>query len=112
MRLEDITPADVVYISGPMTGQPDCNRPLFNAVAERLQVKARCRVLNPARHPDGLGEWADYMRLALADLARATKVVVLPGWDKSRGARLENDIARRLGIRRVFIKITKMEAGQ
>ena len=91
------------YISGPMSGYPDYNRAAFLIAANRLSPDA----LNPAALD--LGEnatWADYMRHHIATIAEsATRVVVLPGWEASRGARLEVHIAHELGIPVVPLEI-------
>lgn len=98
-----IDATDIVYISGPMTGLPDFNRPAFDAAESLLESKGH-RVFNPARHPDGY-TWNTYMRLALSDLKHATAVVTLPGHQESRGARLELQIAEALNM-----KIAPIEA--
>lgn len=86
----------VAYVSGPMTGYPDANRPAFEAAEELLRQRFGCEVLNPARWPDGLS-WQQYMRLDVAMLRRASVVVVLPGWQQSRGAMIEVELARMHG---------------
>ncbi len=97
MKLLDLAQRDVVYLSGPMTGQPEFNKPAFDAMQTFLVMSVGCSVLSPARHPDGW-DYADYMRRAMADLLVATAVVVLPGADKSRGARYEIATAEILGL--------------
>ena len=91
-----------IYISGPMTGYPDFNRPTFN-VAARLLFKWTDgdAIANPAAADLGpTATWADYMRVHLVTIAtEVDRVVTLPGWDKSRGAQLEVHVARELGIR-------------
>lgn len=84
------------YISGPMTGYPDLNYPAFFAAEETVRALGH-ETLNPARHP-AKGSWADYLRLDLADVLAAEQVVVLPGWEASRGAALEVHVAHQLGI--------------
>lgn len=57
------------------------------------------RVLNPTRHgPDPGRTWLDYMRVSLVDLAAADGVVLLTGWEESRGARVEQQVAVALGL--------------
>ena len=91
--------ADAAYLSGPMTGLPDFNRPAFHAAAAALRAQGHV-VINPAEvdlGPDA--SWADYMRIHLAEIARrVTQVFVLPGWESSRGAQLEVHVARSLGL--------------
>ena len=90
---------DAVYLSGPMTGLPDFNRPAFHAAAAALRAQGYV-VINPAEvdlGPDAT--WSDYMRIHLAEIARrVTQVFVLPGWEGSRGAQLEVHVARSLGL--------------
>lgn len=105
-----------VYLSGPMTGLPDFNRPAF-VDAERLLSCYGVDVLNPARHGfDPAKTWADYMRLALLDVAACDAVALLPGWERSRGAQLEVHVASSLGIPvqdlRVHVADLRREARQ
>lgn len=85
-----------IYVAGPMTGLPDFNYPAFNAEAERLRAIGY-RVENPANNPKQ-ATWQEYMREAVAQLAKCDMVVVLPGWENSRGALIENGLAVSLGI--------------
>lgn len=87
-----------VYISGPMTGLPDLNYSAFFR-AENMLRHAKFEPINPARRPaDGKTSWLDFMRAALRDLADADGVATLEGWQDSRGARLEVEIARSLEL--------------
>jgi len=98
-EVTDADTEDAVYLSGPMTGLPDFNRPAFHAAAAALRAQGYV-VINPAEvdlGPDAT--WADYMRVHLAEIARrVTQVFVLPGWESSRGAQLEVHVARSLGL--------------
>lgn len=86
-----------IYICGPMTGLPDENRPAFDAAAARLRA-CGLNVHSPSETPRGL-TWEQYMRLGLAELVKCTGIAVLPGWDRSRGACLEVQVATDLGLR-------------
>lgn len=88
-----------LYLSGPMTGLPDYNKPSFYRAAAELRVAGH-EVVNPAEHdqlPAG-AQWADYIRKDLVLLAYCDGIAVLPGWTHSRGARLEVYIATQLGL--------------
>lgn len=98
----------ILYIAGPMTGVPSFNYPAFNA-AEAQLIRAGYRVLNPvasSARPDAPrptmpptgGEWADYMRNALNQLVRAEGVATLYGWQGSRGANIEVNLAQALDM--------------
>lgn len=88
-----------VYIAGPMTGLPDYNYPAFHAAADRLRDLGY-HVENPAGpgQVEGWG-WLDYMRRALAQLITCDAVALLPDWHLSRGAQVEHDLARSLGLK-------------
>jgi len=87
-----------IYISGPMSGYPDCNFAAFHAAAERL-ASAGWKVFNPAENFGGRKDLRReaYLRLDLAMLAQCDAIAMLPGWEDSRGAKLEYTVARELG---------------
>ena len=86
-----------IYLSGPMTGLPELNFPYFAAMTATLR-DAGHSVTNPAElNPDG-GSWNDCMRRDIAALMDCDTVATLPGWEHSKGARLEVLIAERLGM--------------
>lgn len=97
------------YISGPMTGYPEWNYPTFNAAEDVLAAEGY-EVINPARNFDGKsdhpGGRVAYMRLDVTHVLDAEVVFVLPGWEKSRGARLEILTAQELGLD-VFDYVTR-----
>ena len=87
-----------LYLPGPMTSFEDFNFPAFNKMAADLCARGYT-VENPAEH--GVvadAEWADYMAYDLTRLGLCGMVAVLPGWESSKGARLEVHIARELGM--------------
>jgi hypothetical protein len=105
-----------VYLAGPMRGIEEFNFPAFYAAAGQLRAQGH-EVLNPAEtdhntgfDPTGLrGTDADLvhasfdLRSALAyDLTwictHAEAVAVLPGWQRSLGARAEVAAAHAIGI--------------
>jgi len=83
-----------VYISGPITGIPEGNRPAFAAMAARLTAGG-WRVINPHDLCDShlILSWEEYMRQDLAALLTCTHIVMLEGWGQSLGARLEKLVA-------------------
>lgn len=87
-----------VYVSGPMTGLPGNNFEAFNAVAAELR-EAGYDVEDPADKGIVPGwTWEDYLRFDLGVLVKCDQVATLPGWRKSRGARLEVRVATALGM--------------
>ena len=93
-----------IYIAGPMSGLPGLNYAAFNALAKKLRAKGH-HVENPAENPEPPGgAWSDYMRMAIAQLITCDTVVLLPGWSKSRGAKVENRLAIDLGLEVITVR--------
>lgn len=88
-----------IYLSGPMTGIADHNFPAFNVGAARLCSQG-LHVINPAEGFGGVQShsWETYIRRDIGYLLRVEEVRVLPGWEHSRGARLEVLVAQSIGI--------------
>ena len=89
----------LLYLSGPMTGVPEFNAPLFRSVAGELRRQGY-RVFVPhdlSKHDQSL-PWALYMRWAIRALMDCDEIVMLPGWKESKGAMLEYQIASALGM--------------
>ena len=83
------------YISGPMTGLPDYNRPAFREAAARLRSEGY-EVFSPVEmdeHGDEaeVWEWEDFLCRDLQFILQTDIGVVflLNGWEHSRGAQLE-----------------------
>lgn len=88
-----------MYLSGPMTGIENYNHEFFNRVAAEFRM-AGFEVCTPSEFFDGdrTRERHEYMREAVKYLLEADTVVLLPGWEKSQGARLEAAIAQELDL--------------
>lgn len=90
-----------VYLAGPMTGLPELNFPAFHAAAANLRA-AGFEVVSPAEiNPDPGMKWEDAMRKDIPELVKCHAIALLPGWEASRGARLEKTIADALGMPQV-----------
>ena len=90
-----------IFISGPMTGYENFNYPAFNAAATKLRFAGH-HVENPAENPaPACGSWVAYMELSLAQLVTCNAIVLLPGWEQSKGARLEYAVARAMGLKQL-----------
>lgn len=101
-----------LYIAGPMTGMPDWNYPAFFDAETQLTALGHTP-LNPARNDGdsaseaiaGAGSqevpthpWEYYLRRDIPKVVSADALVVLPGWQNSRGATLEVHLATALGM--------------
>lgn len=90
-----------LYVAGPMTGLPEFNYPAFEAATIAL-VDAGYDVSSPhevnVTVPHGKPSWLDYMRATIPVMLDCDAVAALPEWPKSRGAKIEIGLARRLGL--------------
>ncbi len=105
-----------VYIAGPMRGIKLYNFPAFDA-EENYLTRLGCEVVNPAEldrqagfDPVDLPEDHDWNTIPpgfklnecamrdLSELSKCTHIVLLDGWEKSKGAKAELAFAEWLGI--------------
>lgn len=93
----------LLYLAGPMSGLPDWNYPAFHKAAAELRA-AGYEVINPAEvNPDTTQPWAACLRACLAEVVRCDVIAMLPGWEKSKGARLEHHVAIELGVPAIYL---------
>lgn len=87
-----------LYLAGKMSGEPDLNFPAFHAAAADLRARGHV-VVNPAEiNLDPGAAWLTCMRADIKQLVDCEAICLLPGWEKSRGATLEHQIALGLGM--------------
>jgi hypothetical protein len=90
-----------LYLSGQITGDPDYKAKF--ALAEKALRKAGYDVINPALYQD-FGSWEKNMRRDIIDMMSwADGVALIYGWFNSGGARLEEDLAEKLGMRAYYV---------
>lgn len=87
----------ILYISGPISGYPNLNRVAFQEAAERL-IAQGYQVVNPLDVVPAGADWHTAMRYDIAALLRCEGVATLAGWPRSRGARIEVQLAGRLDM--------------
>lgn len=92
-----------IYVAGPMSGIKDLNFPAFHAETARLRSLGY-EVVNPAEintdtvldFNDKLmfaSHWVRCMRKDIAQLVTCDAVALLPGWETSKGATIEQRLA-------------------
>jgi hypothetical protein len=102
-------PGAQVYLCGPMSGYPECNFPAFREGARVLREEYGLRVYSPVEMDESDGFTAtenvvdvsevQYLEFLRRDVNAVLDtdtyaLVVLPGWEKSRGASIETFISR------------------
>lgn len=99
-----------IYISGGITGVKNW-QDIFMAAEKDLilRLHARLFIFNPVKIAKDLESsfkvnigktpgYTDYMREDIKILARCNTICMLPGWKRSKGARLEYRIAKVLNM--------------
>ena len=87
-----------VYIAGPMSHYYGRNFAAFHHAAHELRMQG-FEVMNPVDiNPDSSTPWAACLKQDLPRLLSCDAIAVLPGWELSRGARLEVHVAHEVGI--------------
>jgi hypothetical protein len=104
-----------IYVAGPMTGKPLFNFPQFDMVSERLRAAGhevispadltrqtwaeRGIVFDPSLPPEKHEptDYALYMRNDIQAVMDVDALVLLDGWEKSRGASMEVAIGHMFG---------------
>lgn len=99
-----------VYVAGPMTGIPHHNTPAFDVAAARIRAAGHEAVSPPditrANPQQGIrsdgtissSAYAALVRLDLIALLDCDAMVVLPGWTRSKGSKLELAVALAIGL--------------
>ena len=100
-----------VYLSGPMTGIKDWNKPAFKEAERKLLSLGIVTAYNPTDFIAILSEaphevsmfYSIHFMMQLGNLHHPylpyyEVLVSLPGWEQSAGARLERDVAVACGI--------------
>ncbi|MBQ9239456.1 MAG: DUF4406 domain-containing protein [Treponema sp.] len=107
----------IVYVSGQISGMENRNRFAFNdaVLSVKNELGKMCEVINPIAIGERIDkmfeelstetgeektpDWHDYMRDCIRELTHVTHILMLNGWEKSKGATVEKELAEKLGIK-------------
>jgi hypothetical protein len=91
-----------LYLSGPITGHPEYLKEFKEW--ETWLIDKGYQVFNPAELGEGLPDWHSYLKRDIPYLVDCDGVFAMPGWEGSKGAQLEIDIARRLEMKCLIVR--------
>jgi nucleoside 2-deoxyribosyltransferase len=91
-----------LYLAGPMTGYPEHNWPLFRQKAAELR-EAGYEVVDASTcngtYKEALAKgYLECMKTDLQAMLTCDGVALLPGWESSKGACIEQGLASALGM--------------
>ena len=86
-----------VYLSGPITNVKNY-KGLFMLAEKLADFGEAKQIYNPAAQIPSSSSWVQAMHRCLSEITNYDTVVMLPGWNTSRGARLERDVALACGM--------------
>jgi hypothetical protein len=91
------------YIAGKVTGLPEA---IYRARFRKAEIAVTIlgyEPVNPVELPhDHDKTWESYMKEALAVMLQCIAVYAMAGWEDSRGASIEVQLARELNIPVIF----------
>lgn len=94
-----------IYIAGQVTGIENDNRDEFNDAEYLLKMRHKgCEIINPISNvvdTTGLSDrqiWVEYMKISVRQITECEVLATLEGWEKSSGAKIEVELAKRLGL--------------
>lgn len=110
----------IVYLAGPMTGHADFNSLAF-LDAEAYATDRGWKTVSPRttdpshagdcppgeRHTTAAGShpYTCWVRASLRMMLDCDAILLLPGWETSRGARIERDVAEACGMAVLFVPV-------
>lgn len=98
-----------VYICGPISGIENGNKKAFDLMEAQLWTRGfhpinphvTCAHIKREFYQSDKAHWQACMRADIRELMTADAIVLLPGWQNSKGAHVEITLAKELGIRQI-----------
>ena len=86
---------DVIYLSGTVSSRPYAEAVEAFAKAEaEMEARGWCLVINPTKLCEAHWSWLRCMAVCLFCLIPCDAIYMMKGWEKSRGARIERQMAK------------------
>lgn len=93
-----------IYISGRITGVSNYEEKFAAAEREiKNGIDPNAIIFNPTKLKlEGEPSWSDYMKCDICLLVDCDTIFMMKGWRRSKGARLEHHIAKKLGFTIIY----------
>ena len=98
-----------VYLSGPITGNKNYHLDFLKAENRVTSIFKGADVINPMWLNNVLpnGKHDEYMALCIPLVGMSDMMVMLLGWEKSKGATIERSLAKEIGIS--IVELSELE---
>ena len=99
-----------IYLSGKITG---LDKEVYSRQFERAETFYKTSgfdVVNPVKIGEEVlkinpkAEWQDFMQEDLKALRTCTHIVLLEGWEESKGAKMEKAEAEKMGLEIMYLR--------
>ena len=100
-----------IYLSGKITGREKEDYTRQFARAESFYKTGGFDVVNPVKIGEVIlknnpnAKWEDFMKEDLKALRTCTHIVLLEGWEESKGAKMEKAEAEKMGLEIMYLKL-------
>jgi len=98
------------YLSGQITGLKNYESIFKKYFMRAINLYPDIYIYNPAvnkLNTEGMTKkqaWELYMRLDIKILTDCDYILMIPNWWRSRGARFERKVAKKLGLKVIYLK--------
>ncbi len=101
-----------IYVSGKITGLTYMEASRLFQKAETKLLAQGLEVVNPFKlsplcmteREGGKPHWTDHMRADIIELCRCNEIYMMEGWENSKGANIERQLAIDLGMNVIYEK--------
>ncbi len=94
-----------VYLSGPVSGRNPIITERMFTLYEKAVLDMNMQPVNPLKLGCKNKSWSEDMKLCLRALIECNLIIMLPDWQNSEGARLEQLVAKSLKINELKLKV-------